>query len=392
MRRLVVLLLIPALLFSGAGYWLYQRPIPQVRAEVIIPHTASTPAIQLPWPAYGQSALGAVGYGVLDTHNTDSAVPIASIAKAVTALAILKEKPLEPGQTGASITITEPDVRLFEDYLTRGGSVVPVAAGNIISQYDALLAMMLPSANNIADTAAIWAFGSLENYTEYANQFVKSLGMTQTNIADASGFSAQTTSTAKDLVLLAEAAMQNSLLASIVNQSEATFPGVGTIRNVNWLLKTDGVIGIKTGNTDEAGGCFLFGARRTVAGQPVIVIGAILGAPTRNQAMADSQSLIKASDSGFELVTVARVNQVVGNYKSPWGANAEAVVADELKALNWKGDSLSANTNLSDLKAPTNQGEKVGSVRVTTSADQEAPVKLKQPISGPSWTWRIFHW
>ncbi|MEX0881480.1 MAG: hypothetical protein WDZ34_01215 [Candidatus Saccharimonadales bacterium] len=345
-------------------------------------------AIKLPWPSYGQAALGAVGFGVLEKNNASKPAPIASIAKAITALSILKQKPLEPGQPGPFITITETDVQLYSDYLAKDGSVLPVSVGQQISQYQALQAMMLPSANNIADTATHWVFGSVNSYVEYANRFVKTLGMMQTSVADASGFSPKTISTAEDLVILGEAVLENPVLSSIVNQSTANFPGVGEINNVNWLLGTDGILGIKTGNTDEAGGCYLFGAKRTVANQSVTVIGAILGAPTRNIAMGDSRNLIQAADTGFELTTAVRANQTIGQYRLPWGGTVNAVAAGELKVLNWKGDAVVTDTNLSDLAVQNGQSSVVGSVKAGHDV-KSVSVILSQQAPAPSWTWRL---
>lgn len=391
MNRLLAFLLTAAVFLSAGGYWLYQRPLPLVRAEVIIPQSSTSEAIKLPWPAYGQAAFGAVGFGVLDKKNSSKAAPIASVAKAITALAILKERPLVLEQQGPLITITEADIQLYRDYLAKDGSVIPVSAGQEISLYQALQAMLLPSANNIADTTASWAFGSVNNYNDYANQFVKTLGMTQTTVADASGFSPKTVSTAEDLILLGEAVLGNPVLARIVNQSEANFPGVGTIKNVNWLLGVDGILGIKTGNTEEAGGCYLFGAKRSIGGQSVTVIGAILGAPTRNVAMGDSRVLIQAADQGFEVVTAVKAGQTVGRYNLPWGGSAEAVASGELKFLKWKGSGTVVDTNLSDLQVPKDQNSQVGSIRLTMNSAESVGVILKQSIPSPSWTWRIFH-
>lgn len=390
MRKVSLFLFASVILLVGSGYWLYQRPLPVLQAEVIVPQSTTVEPIKPPWPAYGQAALGAVGFGVLDKNNTSKPAPIASVAKAITALAILKQKPLEPGKQGPRITITEVDVRSYQDYLAKDGSVLPVSAGTQLSQYQALQAMMLPSANNIADTAGRWAFGSVKDYVGYANRFVKTLGMAQTTVADASGFSPKTVSTAEDLVILGEAILENPVLAEIVSQSKANFPGVGIINNVNWLLGTDGILGIKTGQTDEAGGCYLFAAKRLVSGRSVTVIGAVLGAPSRNIAMGDSRILIEASDRGFELVTAVGANQTVGRFNLPWGGSAEAVASGEIKILNWKGKGVVLDTSLFDLQAPKAQNSTIGSVRSVSGDTRLVSVVLKQPAPSPSWVWRIF--
>jgi D-alanyl-D-alanine carboxypeptidase (penicillin-binding protein 5/6) len=392
MRRGKLIFLTLLIIVGGLAYWLYQRPLPAVQAEVIIPQPPVSQSIQLPWPQYGQAAIGAVGYGVLQQNHADKPVPIASIAKTITALAILKEKPLAVGEQGPAISLTAADVKLYQDYLAQDGSVFPVAAGSQISEYQALQAMMLPSANNVADTTAAWAFVSVNNYVDYANQFVKQLGMMNTTVAvDASGFSPKTVSTAKDLVLLGEAALQNPVLAEIVNQKEASFPAIGSVPNVNWLLGTDGILGIKTGNTDEAGGCYLFGAKRSIANGPEIrLIGAVLGAPNRNKAMADSQLLIQAADKGFEPVTAVATNQTVGRYKLPWGGSVDAVAASEMKVIIWKGKVVALDTDLAALKVPKEAEASVGSIRAISGSTKKVTVELNQPAPEPSWRWRIF--
>jgi D-alanyl-D-alanine carboxypeptidase (penicillin-binding protein 5/6) len=391
MSKLKFFLLFLLIAVIGFGYWRYQRPLPQLQPQAVLANQPASQPLKINWPTYGQAAVGAVGYGVLDSHKATNPVPVASIAKVITALSVLKEKPLSMGQQGPVIIMTAADAKLYADYLAKNGSVVPVAAGEHVSQYQALQAMMLPSANNMADTMAKWAFGSMENYLDYANQLVQQLGMTQTTVADASGFSPKTVSTSKDLVLLGEAALNNPVLASIVSQKQAEFPGVGTIHNVNYLLGVDGILGIKTGNTDEAGGCYLFGAKRTIAGKPVIVVGAVLGAEQRLLAMEDSRGLLKIIDSGFALITSVQKNQVVGRYTMPWGGSAEAVSTSDIKQLAWKGRDLSVDTNLTPLRAPQTPGSDAGSIKTVSGPASSVRVILSQPIKEPSWTWRILH-
>ena len=394
MRFSLVILFVVGILV-GVGYWRYSQPLPKVYAQELALEQPSSTAIELPWPAYGQSALGAAGFGVLAVNKTTKPVPIASISKAITALAILQEKPLLPGQKGPVITATEEDVRLYRDYLAKDGSVLPLNAGERATQYELLQAMMLPSANNIADTAAKWAFGSVEAYTSYANKFVKDLGMSETTVADASGFSPRTTSTAKDLVVLGEAVLRNPVLAGIVKQKSAGFPGLDEkIRNVNWLLGTEGILGIKTGNTDQAGGCYLFGVKRQVAGgRSVTVIGAVLGAPTRQIAMNDSLPLIRAADKGFETAMAVRAGQIVGRYNLPWGGSADAVVSSDFKILHWKGSRIEMIPSFKELAVPAAENLIVGSVKVMRPDPlQDAntvPIKLRQAAPPPSWTWRL---
>ncbi|MDO8591699.1 MAG: hypothetical protein Q7R60_02090 [bacterium] len=387
-KKIVLLVVI---FVAALGIFQYGRPLSVIQATTAISPPKTTDAIDLQWPAYGQGALAAQGYGLLETHGQQKAVPMASVTKVVTALAVLKQKPLAIGQQGPSITITRDDEAIYNSYYTRGGSVVKVENGEQLSEYQALQALLIPSANNIADTLVIWAFGSIENYVTYANKMVSGLGLDNTKIADASGFSPQTVSSAEDLARLGLAAIDNSLLAAIVSQESVVLPVAGTVNNVNWLLGSDGVIGIKTGNTTEAGGCFLFAAKRIINGQNITMVGALMQAPDLNTAVKDARTIVVASDSGFESVKVASKGQTVGTYKTSWGTTTDAVAGQELSVLVWRGSQIQVATKLNKIEPPAKAGASAGSITVTSSQkNSSASVILKSNLAGPSWTWRIF--
>ncbi len=370
---------------------LYARPLPALQPTSITPSIPTLNAIDLPWPSYGQAALAIKDFDVLETRGPQTAVPIASITKVVTALAVLDKHPITPGQQGEIITLTDRDVAIYNDYFARDGSVTKIVAGEQITEYQALQALLLPSANNIADTLATWAFGSMEAYVASANQMLNQMGLKLSHVADASGFSPQSVSTATELVKIGEAALANDVLAEIVNQPEANLPVAGSIQNVNWLLGSDGVVGIKTGNTDEAGGCFLFAASHLVAGQSIKFVGAILGAPVLNAAITDSRTIIRAVDSGFEVANLAKAGTIVGSYNTPWGKNAPVVTKNDLSLLIWKGQKPKFATKLDNTAITSSTDTVVGSASITVGKKTAtSPVVLQHSIPGPSWRWRIF--
>src|SRR3989344_7783688 len=383
-------LLFLALVLVLTGYQ-YSRPLPVIQPTTNFSQPQISPAVNLPWPAYGQGAVGARGYGVLATHGQQKPVPIASITKVVTALAVLKEKPLTKGEKGPNITINSDDVAIYNEYLSQDGSVTPIAKGSQISEYDGLQSMLIPSSNNMAATVAKWAFGSVDNYVKYANQMLSDLGFKQTKVDEASGFSASSASTASELIKLGELALANEVVADIVKKSSANLPVAGEVRNINTLVGEDGVIGIKTGNTEAAGGCLLFASKRTIDGKDITVIGVVLGAPTRATAIADSKTLLQSVDKAFQAVTVVKKDQVVGHYESPWGAKADAVAKEDLTMLVWRGTKLKTDVKLSQIDTPASTSFDIGSVSVTAGQKTaNVSVVLKGELLGPSWTWRIF--
>ncbi|MGI9027900.1 MAG: D-alanyl-D-alanine carboxypeptidase family protein [Candidatus Saccharimonadales bacterium] len=297
------------LLIGGGGFLVKQYPIqpPQPtggRVEALSQSSPPAPKITtpLPWPTYGQSAYGVAGEGITAVSDDDiKAVPIASLAKVITALAVLKEKPLAPGEQGPMITLTEEDVALYNNYLSKDGSVALVEPDEKISQYQALQAMLMPSANNITDSLVIWAFGSMDAYTAYANKMVNELGLQKTSVADASGFSASTTGSANDMVKLGLVYMQDPVLRDIAKQTEASIPVAGIIQNYNSVSNKQNLLGIKVGNTDEAGRCFMLAnVHSNGSSKDVVSVTVVLGAPNLDIAMKDAQAVIAAGDAAYD--------------------------------------------------------------------------------------------
>lgn len=366
----------------------FTMPVTPIKPVVKNLNKVSEPAI-INWPNYGQSAVGDKDAGLLSGTSNQTPQPTASVAKVITALAVLRQKPLKLSETGPVITLSATDVDLYNKYVSKDGSVVKVELGEKITEYQALQALLLPSANNIADSISIWAFGGSREYLAYANSLAVSLGMKQTTITDASGYSPETKSTANDLVILAKAALQEPVLAEIVGQSSATIPVQGEVKNVNWLLGTDGVNGIKTGNTEEAGGCFMASAVRTLStGQKKTVIAVILGAPNRNTAIIDSKSLLSAVTDNYVPIKVVKSGQTVGYYSVPWKGTVKAIVKENLVVSNWRGTQFKPNVNLKDVLVPSKAGTVVGTVSVKDQ-DQSSNVVLEDSVNTPPASWRF---
>lgn len=372
----------------------YIQPLPALYPVNKLP--AITPeAAKVSWPGNAQAAVGAVGYGVLASSGASSASvapqPTASVAKLITALSVLKKYPLAIGQNGPIITLTAADVALYNQYVAEDGSVVPVAAGEQITEYQALQAMLLPSANNMADSLAIWAYGSLPDYVSAANQLVQTLGLTDTVVAgDASGFLPGTVSTPADLVKLGEAALANPVIASIASQPQANLPLAGTVYNVNSLLGQDGIDGIKTGNNDQDGGVFVFSAPLTIGSQTIEVIGAVMGAPNLSAALADAPALLDSAKAGFMAVTAVKAAAVVASYRLPWGGTVNAVASKNALLAVWGGRPVQSALALHAIYAPLAAHSSVGSVSFTAGPQTvSTPAVLQQSIPAPPWWWRI---
>jgi D-alanyl-D-alanine carboxypeptidase (penicillin-binding protein 5/6) len=252
--------------------------------------------------------------------------------------------------------------------------------------------MLLPSANNIAQTLAVWAFGSMDNYVNYANKLAETDHLTATHVVDSSGFLPQTVSNPHDMVLLGELALQNPVFTQIVSQPQATIPVAGIVKNVNWLLGKDGIEGIKTGNTDQAGGCYVFSAPQTISGHLVTIVGVVMGASNLTNAINDAIPLLDSAKPYLKTMTVITAGQVIGKYTTPWGTSVNAITSHDVSMLSWDGLSLKPTIKLNNVQAPYAAGSTVGSLNLTVgNTTSQVSLILQDKISRPSLSWSLLH-
>jgi D-alanyl-D-alanine carboxypeptidase (penicillin-binding protein 5/6) len=241
------------------------------RAREAVPSTV--------WPEHGQAAFVETGESQIHAGPNQHAAPIASVAKVMTAYLVLRDHPLDAGEDGETITLTDTDVADTDRRRAQQESIVSIVAGEQLTEREALQALLLPSANNIAAVLARWDSGSQERFVARMNATARSLGMTHTRYTDPSGYDDATVSTAADQVRIVERAMRLPVFASVVAEPSATLPVAGVVRNTNALLGYDGFVGIKTGSDGAAGGCFAFRAIRRIKGRRTTITGVVLGQP-----------------------------------------------------------------------------------------------------------------
>ena len=290
---------------------------------------AGSPSIS--WPSSAEGALEVAG--VVRTSGRQVARPIASLAKMMTAYILLLDHPLTSGESGPSITVTPTDVAVYDLDAASSGSVLPVTAGEVLTEQQALQALLVASADNIAEMLAQWDAGSITAFVTKMNATAKSLGMTHTTYTDPSGLEDTTVSSARDQLLMAMRAMALPAFASIVAMPEVTFPVGGTIQNYDYDIGHDGVIGIKTGSDSQSLGCWAFAATRTVAGTARTVYGVILGVPGTSLGLVEPTldagvALADAMPATVRAVSVVSIGAVVGDVDAPWRHSQVPVIAE----------------------------------------------------------------
>jgi serine-type D-Ala-D-Ala carboxypeptidase (penicillin-binding protein 5/6) len=376
----------------AAGGFQYIRPIPATATDVVVPPSelvGTTPT--LPWPARGMAALVIDGLGAVGNSGGTTPAPIASTTKIMTALLILEDHPLQLNESGPVLVVSRSDAATYYAERNQGESVVPVVAGEQLTEYQLLQGLLLPSASNFADMLANWDAGGVAAFITRMNARAAALGMSATHYADVSGFSPSSVSIPTDLIKLAQTAMRLPAFAQIVAQSQATLPVAGVIHNLDTLLGQNGVVGIKTGHTDQAGGCFVFAADLTIDGSPVRIYGAVMGQPNfLPGAFAATTTLLTGLRPLLHLRTIAKKGDVIAHYHTAWGESG-AIVADN--AVGWvliDGTTVVRRATVDQLPQSLPARTRVGRLALN-AGDRSADIPLltEESINGPDLGWRL---
>jgi D-alanyl-D-alanine carboxypeptidase (penicillin-binding protein 5/6) len=400
---LVVAVVVVALLGSYAGFAL-TAPVGRADAVMHAPAVRTPAAVELALPAHGEwavSVAGADGYlgagasGIWKASGSSAAVPMASITKIVTALVILKARPLSSAtDPGPRITFSKADHALYDKYYVQNATIAPMPTGSILSEHDALETMLVVSACNYAEALAGWAYGSQGAFLAATRAWLAAHGMTHTRVLEPTGLDPANTSTPGDLIALGRLAMANPAVASIVGKSslDVAVDGLRGMGTTNDLLGTDGVNGIKTGTLDPSGSDLLYSAQLDVGtSAPLTVIGVELGGESRSEVDDDVQFLLESIRSGFHRVTLGTAGDVVGTYSTPWGSSARMVLASSRSVLTWSDTKVTASMTTTTLTTGRD-GEKVGTVTWKVGGRTvSAPVVLQGGIRPPSAWWRLTH-
>ncbi|MFG2520607.1 D-alanyl-D-alanine carboxypeptidase [Streptomyces sp. NPDC048527] len=354
--------------------------------------------VSLPWPAEGQGSMDVSGIGSMDQFGEQKPVPIGSVAKAMTAYVVLKDHPLQPGKNGPSIDV-DAKAETEGGYDSEGESTLnTVKEGDKLSQKDALAAIMIPSANNIARLLARWDAGSEEAFVKKMNAAAKDLGMTGTTYTDPSGLKGTTVSTAQDQVKLGNELVKIQALMDITKLPTWTDPSGKTWQNYNRLVPYNNAIGVKTGSTTKAGGNLLFAATKDAGGETVTVVGAILGqhkVPIIDTVNAVSKTAMLAAQDAVKASTILKKGDVVGYVDDGLGGHTPVVVTKNVSAVGWAG--LTVKLELADgakgavIPHSAKAGTKVGELKVGDGSGGAVavPVALQKDLAEPGFSAKL---
>jgi D-alanyl-D-alanine carboxypeptidase (penicillin-binding protein 5/6) len=363
--------------------------------QMLVPATyrvAGTPPV-LEWPPGGEAAVAVAGVGLIGKYGSENPLPIASLAKIMTALLVLEKHPLPPGADGPTLTVTPEDVAVYKQDEATGQSLVPVMAGETLSERQALEALLIPSANNIATMLARWVSGNEKDFVAAMNARARQLGMDHTTYTDPSGYSPSTVSTAVDQLKVAEAAMQIPAFREIVRMPQVTLPAAGIQYNVDYVLGQEGIVGVKTGSTDQSGGCFVFAAYAPVGSRQALILGAVLGQdgeqPLMN-ALAEGVTLVRDVKRMLTPVTVIQAGDAAAQIDVPWYHPVQVTADKSVSFIAWPGLTMHATLQTRLPGSRVQAGSVVGDLILTMGNQREVvPLRATEAVPSPSWLWKL---
>ena len=285
---------------------------------------------------------------------------------------------IELGNPDDIVTVDEEVVSL-----TRG-SHIALEPGEKLLLKDLVYALLVESANDAANVIAIHISGSIESFVDLMNAKAKELGAENTHFVNPNGLTDEKhLTTAYDLSLIARYAMKNETFREIVSTYTYTIPTTNKkdeeryLWSTNKLLygssrinvdgnqvpvKYEGITGIKTGYTTEAGNCLVASAKRGNSNLMAVVLKS-----NGYEVFSDIHKLLNYGFEAFDSINIAVKNQYVDNFKIQNGSITEVpgILKDNLTAIIPKDSTAKVSTEIAvkeNFEAPIQKGQVIGKV------------------------------
>lgn len=265
-----------------------------------------------------------------------------------------------------------------------GGSRLGLKRGDKASVRDLLYGLMLRSGNDAAVALAEHVGGSVKGFAELMNEKAIELGLTNTHFVTPHGLDdANHYTTALELAKLTDYAMNNETFAKIVGTKSTTIyinNQSRQINNTNELLGVlNGVVGVKTGFTNNAGRCLVTETKRN----NIDIITIVLGADTKKDRTKDSVNLIEYTFSKYKMYNLEE--QIIKEFNKWKNINEKRILIINGKTSNPKlalgaiekatipicdNDKIEYSINaLTEVEAPVEQWNVMGTLTVKLNGE-----------------------
>lgn len=252
-----------------------------------------------------------------------------------------------------------------------GGSQMFLEAGSNIRLEEIIKGVSIASANDGAIALAEFIGGSVENFVDMMNKKVEDLGLSNTHFANPHGLHADNHySSAYDMAIMASNLISHEKVLNYTSIYEDYFNKPDGSRT--WLVNTnklvrflEGVDGLKTGYTSEAGYCLTATAKKG----NVRYITVVMGEPSSDIRSSETANMLNYAFNSFKLNTILDKSQELGTIyidKSKQ-KTAKIVVKNPVTELMSKEKDIpnyTYNLKVDKLVAPIKAGTKVGTVEI----------------------------
>ena len=346
---------------------LYENIVKELEEEKEVSNTLEKPTINSRrYVIFDRSSKKAI-YGKDENKQT----AMASTTKIMTSLIVL-EKCKDLNEI---VTISSKAAHT-------GGSTLGINTGDKIKVIDLLYGLMLRSGNDTAVALAEYIGGSIEEFSNLMNQKAQEIGLKNTHFVTPHGLDDPNHyTTAYELAYLTDYALKNETLAEIVKTKTKTITindNSREIKNTNELLisNVEGIYGVKTGFTNNAGRCLVTAVKRN----DMDLIFVVLGADTREDRAKDSLKLINYAYQKYKVENVEEFAQkefemwknINENriYINKGRSQIELRIGENQIKKITTDKELSCEINaLNYLEAPVEKGTKIGSMIIKNGED-----------------------
>lgn len=307
---------------------------------------------------------------VLVEENADQQLPPASLTKMMTSYIVTEELDND--------RISEQDlVNISVTAWKMGGSKMFVREGTQVPVIDLLRGVIVQSGNDASVALAEHVAGGEDAFADVMNQTASLLGMSNTHFVNATGWPAEGhLTTARDLALLARAIINDHPdYYDLYQEKYYEYNGINQPNRNRLLFRDDSVDGLKTGHTEEAGFCLVTSAERS----GTRLISVVMGASSDESRAAETQKLLAYGFRYFENQTLYTAGETLDSVRVWYGTQDKLAitVADDLIATIPRGSREDINVELQlpdTIKAPIEQGQKIGTLTLTLNGESLAEV------------------
>ena len=360
-KKLIALLLCLGTLLSAevsAGYW--QEIDTPAAPAAVVPADADTSSLSLDCRA--AILVEPMTGRVLYEHNPDQRLPEASITKVMTVLLVLEA--LDSGRIGWEDTVT-----CSAHAASMGGSQIWLEEGEQMSVRELLKAVMVSSANDASVVLAEHIAGSHEGFVALMNRRAEELALDGTAYKNCTGLDAEGhLTTARDIAAVSAELMKHQEVFEFSTiWMDSLRNGQLQMTNTNKLIRTyDGITGLKTGTTSQAGCCVVATASR----EEMPLIAVIMGAPNSKTRFAAAAQLLDYGFATYSLLDLSSLDMTTPAVAVINGMEKE--LATQAQPDGWalipKGRAADVQREISiapDVAAPVEAGQIVGTVTLT---------------------------